>query len=815
MTNFPLTSDQKLWGRIMVGLMAIWIIVVSFGAQLTVWAGPILGLEEQNSIVSVGGAAAQALLIGAPLLILALTWRTPRYRAIFQSWLLAAGFVLLLAPTRWFLPTQGQTVLALQIGAMLLYLVFVTLLGRNRQADGPRADNAPPFPAVALAMGALFAYPWLAWGALGSWLDVILCLAAGLLFGRGAGIILRGTWLRSLALDTRGPVRDRLTGGGVAGILALIMASAFSFNGVQLLLMIALPALGWAAVGLVAAPEPESAIHHWRGPAWLIGLAAATILLLIDPDGLALQVQDALLGWSFQAVGLAVLIGWLLGLLMLLMRNRLRQLRTHRIALICAGALWVIGGLIYVGTGQPGLYGDRLFVILKDQADVSAAAAMTDYDARRQFVYTTLVEQANSSQANLRQTLDQFGIAYTPYYLVNALEIEGGSLLQLWLATRPEVDRVLPSPILRPLAELPQPMTGDVDPPTTPQWNLTNIGADRVWEEFGVTGAGIVIGQSDSGVQLEHPELMGSYRGQNDHNDYNWFDPWYGSQAPTDIGGHGTHTLGSVLGKTVGVAPGATWFGCANLARNLGNAAFYLDCMQFMLAPFPLGGNPFADGDPTQAAYVTNNSWGCPQAFEGCDSNALLPAVRAMRAAGIFMVASAGNEGPACSTIDDAIATYDEVFSVGAIDQFGNLASFSSTGPVDGDGSGRIKPDLVAPGVQVLSALPDDTYAELDGTSMAGPHVAGVVALIWSANPALIGNIERTEQILIESARPFTGTLGSVAIPSELVDAPVNDLVEPPSDSCVAQTDTGVTPNNVAGYGVVDAYAAVKLALEK
>ena len=56
MTNFPLTSDQKLWGRIMVGLMAIWIIVVSFGAQLTVWAGPILGLEGQNSIVGVGAS---------------------------------------------------------------------------------------------------------------------------------------------------------------------------------------------------------------------------------------------------------------------------------------------------------------------------------------------------------------------------------------------------------------------------------------------------------------------------------------------------------------------------------------------------------------------------------------------------------------------------------------------------------------------------------------------------------------------------------------------------------------------------------------
>ncbi len=811
MTNLSITSDQKLWGRIMVGLMAIWMVVVSFGAQLTAWAGPILGLEGENSTVSVWAAGAQALLIAAPLLILALTWRTPRDRAIFQCWLLATGFALLLAPTRWFLPTQGQAVIALQIGAAILYLALVALLDRNRQAAGQNLEDPPAPLAVALAMGALFAYPWLAWGALGSWLDVVLNLAAGLLFGRVAGVILRGTWLRALALDTRGPVRDRLTGGGVTGILVLIIASAFSFNGVQLLLMIALPALGWAAIGLTAASDPEFATRDWRGPAWLIGLAAATVLLLIDPDGLAVQVQDALLGWSFRAAGLAVLIGWLLGLAVLLAQQCATGLVGDRVvALISAGALWVVGALIYLGTGQPGLYGDRLFVILKDQADVSAATTMTAYDARRQFVYITLVEQANSSQANLRQTLDQFGLAYTPYYLVNALEIEGGSLTRLWLATRPEVDRVLPSPRLRPLTELPQPMTGDVDPPTVPQWNLTSIGADRVWSEFGVTGAGIVIGQSDSGVQFEHSELAASYRGKNDHNDYNWFDPWYGTQVPTDVGGHGTHTLGSVLGKTVGVAPGATWFGCANLARNLGNAAFYLDCMQFMLAPFPLGGDPFTDGDPTQSAYVTNNSWGCPQAVEGCDAESLLPAVRAMRAAGIFMVASAGNAGPACSSVDDAIAIYDEVFSVGAIDQFGNLASFSSTGPVDGDG--RIKPDIVAPGVEVLSALPENTYAALDGTSMAGPHVAGVVALIWSANPALIGNIERTEQILIESARPFTGTLGSFVMPSEL-DAPLGDLAEPPSDSCIAQTNTAVVPNNGVGYGVVDAYAAVKLAL--
>ena len=182
--------------------------------------------------------------------------------------------------------------------------------------------------------------------------------------------------------------------------------------------------------------------------------------------------------------------------------------------------------------------------------------------------------------------------------------------------------------------------------PPEPQWNLTEIGAPRVWDEFGARGQGIVVGQSDSGVQYDHPELLASYRGRDGNHDYDWFDPWYGEPAPVDFGGHGTHTLGSVLGDSVGVAPDATWIACANLPRNLGSAARYLDCLQFMLAPFPLDGDPFRDGDPVLSANVLNNSWGCPQEYEGCDPESLRPAVAALRDAGIFVVASAGNDGP-------------------------------------------------------------------------------------------------------------------------------------------------------------------------
>jgi subtilisin family serine protease len=246
--------------------------------------------------------------------------------------------------------------------------------------------------------------------------------------------------------------------------------------------------------------------------------------------------------------------------------------------------------------------------------------------------------------------------------------------------------------------------------------------------------------------------------------------------------------------------------------------------MQFMLAPFPQGGNPFTDGDPTRSAHVLNNSWGCPQEIEGCDATSLLAAVRALRAAGIFVVASAGNDGPGCSTIKDAIAIYDEVFSVGAINEAGDLAPFSSNGPVTVDGSGRIKPDIVAPGMHVLSSFPGSTYEFEDGTSMAGPHVVGVVALLWSANPNLIGDINRTTQILRESTKPFTGTLASFAAAeaSTNTNAPnpepnVLAQLEPTSanNACLTRTNIAIVPNNVTGYGIVNAYKAVKLALGK
>ncbi len=161
-----------------------------------------------------------------------------------------------------------------------------------------------------------------------------------------------------------------------------------------------------------------------------------------------------------------------------------------------------------------------------------------------------------------------------------------------------------------------------------------------------------------------------------------------------------------------------------------------------------------------------------------------------LRDAGIFVVVSTGNDGPNCETVESPLSLYDSVFSVGAIDQSGNMADFSSRGPVTADGSGRNKPDIIAPGVDILSSTPEGTYASFGGTSMAGPHVVGAVALIWSAQPELIGDIDATEQLIIDTAQAYTGDT---------------------SIGCFS----GDAPSNAYGYGVVDVYEAVKKALGK
>jgi subtilisin family serine protease len=529
------------------------------------------------------------------------------------------------------------------------------------------------------------------------------------------------------------------------------------------------------------------------------GLLAFAGLAFFDPTELTIVLGD-IGAVAVKACGIVILAGLFTGVAALILQavtgvgqgsaRSVDDGTKRAIGWVGGAAMWVFVILIFFFFGHPGNYGDRLFVIFKDQVTTSRLAKIKDRDERLTAIYQKLTQQANETQAGLRRKFDKAHIEYTPYYLENAMEVRGGTLVRLYLFTRADIDRVLPSPRLRAVPPK-APSLGDLPAPDgSVQWNISMIGADKVWDKFGARGGGIVVGQSDSGVDGSHPAIHDRYRGVTQGDDYNWFDPWDGTTSPNDENGHGTHTLGTILGNNgIGVAPEAQWIGCVNLDRNLANPALYLDCMQFMLAPFPHGGDPFKDGDPTRAAHVLNNSWGCPS-LEGCDPNTLKVAADHLRDAGIFVVVSTGNDGPNCNTIEWPLSLYDSVFSVGAVDQFGDMADFSSRGPVTADGSGRMKPDISAPGVKILSSTPEGTYAAFSGTSMAGPHVVGVVALLWSAAPELIGDIDATEQLLIDTARPYTGNT---------------------SIGCF----TKGTPNAAYGYGLVDVYAAVKKVLGK
>lgn len=762
-------------------------VLVTLGVQFLTWLADQYSIIQQGTYLSgptwFAATWGQGFALAIVILPLAFLTRAPQLRAVYRAWALALALLFLFALARLLPQPEKQAAALAQI---LLAILAALALWRLGIASGRRATPGRRPLALAVLFGALLWLPWLVWGALGSPLDVLLNALAAYAFGLGAALLLSYFLLAPLADGEPGGHAGALFGGFAAGVALLIMGSGFGFAGSQLLLITTLPALGFALAALARfAPGPVAA---WPALAILVGDATAAPLLFFDPNELQILLGDnEIPTWATRATLVGLVLAWLLGIALTAWRRRLAGPPPAGPLRLATGAVLLALVLVYFLGGQPGFYGDQLFVMLKEQPDVSAAGQLTDRAERARYVYSTMTQTAQTTQASLRSTLDQWRIPYRPYYLVNSIEVDAGPLLRAYLASRPEVERVLASPHLRPLPE-PLPVArGSAGAPNGPVWNVTSVGADRVWQELRVTGKGVVVGQSDSGVQGDHPALSPGYRGRGGQDDYNWLDPWSHSPTPRDLSGHGTHTTGSVLGRGgIGLAPDAEWFACVNLERNLGNPPLYLNCMQFMLAPYPRQGDAFRDGDPARAAMVTNNSWGCPP-VEGCDAGALRVATNALRAAGIFVVASAGNEGPSCGSVSDPIAIYDAAFTVGAIDEQGNVTDFSSRGPVTVDGSGRVKPDLVAPGDKVLSSFPRSTYAVESGTSMAGPQVVGVVALMWSAQPKLVGNVARTEQILRETAKPYQGTrLGCFA---------------------------GGTPNDAYGYGEVDAYAAVKAAL--
>jgi uncharacterized repeat protein (TIGR01451 family) len=438
----------------------------------------------------------------------------------------------------------------------------------------------------------------------------------------------------------------------------------------------------------------------------------------------------------------------------------------------------------------------EFLVYLAEQADLSGAAALKTKLEKGAYVFAQLTAVAGRTQPPVLAALHQLGADYRPYWIANMIWVRGGPAVVQAMAERRDVAKVFANPTIH--MDLPVEMGGPAAPvtPNGVGTNITQTEAPQVWAA-GYTGQGVVIAGQDTGYDWDHPALKSQYRGWNglaaNHN-YNWHDAIHttgsscgaNSPEPCDDHGHGTHTMGTMVGddglqNQIGMAPGARWIGCRNMNAGAGTPTTYTECYQFFIAPTDLAG---ANPNPALAPDVINNSWGCP-ASEGCNALSLLTVVQAVRAAGIITVHSAGNDGSSCNTINTPAGMYDESFTVGAVSSTDTIASFSSRGPSTYNSTNYLKPDISAPGVSIRSSYVGGGYTSMSGTSMAAPHVAGLVALMISAQPALAGQVDAIEDLLRQTALPRTTT----------------------TESCGGVPGTQV-PNNTYGHGRIRAWEA-------
>lgn len=427
-------------------------------------------------------------------------------------------------------------------------------------------------------------------------------------------------------------------------------------------------------------------------------------------------------------------------------------------------------------------------VVLNEQADLSPAAQLHRKQEKGRFVVNALREVADRTQAPLRNYLQQRGIPYQSFFIVNMIKVTGTQALMRDLAARADVARIDANPYVRSLIPV---KTGiSADAASGIEWNIERVQAPKVWA-LGFKGEGRVVAGADTGVQWDHPALKNQYRGWDGNkanHDYNWHDAVEGSPTPIDPFGHGTFTVGEMVGddghgNQIGVAPKSQWIACRNMdASGTGSPGSYTECFEFLIAPYPIKGGK---GNPDLSPDSINNSWICPPS-EGCSADTLKAVVKAVRAAGIFPSMAAGNSGSGCSSIDTPPATYGASVTVGATDSSNGIASFSSRGPAVDGNTNRVKPDLSAPGDNIRGAVPGNGYQSgWSGTSMAAPHVAGGVALLWQAKPALVGDITGSELAFTSTAKHEKST-----------------------QDCGGRDGQRI-PNNTFGYGLLRLYRAV------
>jgi subtilisin family serine protease len=433
-----------------------------------------------------------------------------------------------------------------------------------------------------------------------------------------------------------------------------------------------------------------------------------------------------------------------------------------------------------------------------DHLDSRLKAERATLAVRHERVITSLIEKAADTQPELlaelarRKTAGEV-MGYTPYWIANLVVAKMTVGAAREVAMRPDVATVEPNFTVEPIKPVVRPpggAGGSASPQVGATPGLRAINADRVWYELGITGAGRLIGNIDTGVMGDHVALASRWRGAQPGIPWQWAwqDVFETTTFPYDTDGHGTHVMGTMVGlgeatgDTVGVAWGAQWIASNGIHHWQQNPEFDKD----KTSAFQWFADP--DGDPQTVDDVPDavqNSWGFGGSLYSCDTR-WWDVIDACEVAGCAVVFSAGNEGPSPQTLRspaDRITSPTNAYAIGAVDATNYnfpypIADFSSRGPSECDHQTK-KPEVVAPGVDIYSSTNDGGYQWVGwwGTSMAGPHVAGIFALLREAVPDL--DVRTMKQLIMFTAR---------------------DLEMSGED-------------NAAGWGLVDAYAAVTTAL--
>jgi uncharacterized repeat protein (TIGR01451 family) len=462
---------------------------------------------------------------------------------------------------------------------------------------------------------------------------------------------------------------------------------------------------------------------------------------------------------------------------------------------------------------EPGATAD-FFVFMAAQADLSPAQRIADWGVRGRYVYDALRQMAESSQAPVLAYARDHGLTYRSFLTNNAVYIEGGdrtaaeALAQLPGVARirlPEVATILPD--LQPAPASSDEVGWNLDT-LDPANSLYGMQAAQVWDQYGITGEGIVVANIDTGVYYQHISLDRQYRGNTTgeiggpyEHDHNWYQPNFqpcgNGTYPCDAENHGTSTMGIMVAETPdqvhqpGVAPSARWIACQGCDDPpYCTEAALTGCADWMLAPCAIGDDPGDPScDPELRPHIINNSWG----GGGC-STWYQPYVQAWVAAGMFPAFAAGNAG-GCGTVaspGDLPESFGTAahFTDGQNAYAGGPSCFYPT-PTCDPAAHDIDPHVNAPTGGNAPINQQGEYFPLGGTSGASPHTAGTVALLWAGNPGLIGQIDATFTILEQSAN--------------------RDL---PTPNCGKPACAGANgyPNYDFGWGYLDALAAVELA---